>query len=165
MQSLRFKKETLSTLSIASICQTLRFIFNYLKHSGSAEIIRSLDAARIRQSKLAAIDLQLRELEASVTLDQTEREARILRLSVAHLAVTQLPWANGSGHPAGRGLAPPRPVPCLAHGVAADLRRHDGAEPVESVSWRNGMISSPVVYIREPPAPPDVRRWGGRHAA
>ena len=35
--------------------------------------------------------------------------------SPPHLAVTQLPLANGSGQSARRGLAPPRSVPCLAH--------------------------------------------------
>jgi hypothetical protein len=46
--------------------------------------------------------------------------------SPPHLAVTQLPSANGSGHPARRGLAPPRSLPCLAHDVDTGLRRHDG---------------------------------------
>ena len=35
--------------------------------------------------------------------------------SPPHLAVTQLPLANGSGQSARRGLTPPRSVPCLAH--------------------------------------------------
>jgi hypothetical protein len=35
--------------------------------------------------------------------------------SPPHLAMTQLPLANGSGQSARRGLAPPRSVPCLAH--------------------------------------------------
>src|ERR1035437_6910911 len=45
------------------------------------------------------------------------RQLRVLppASSPPHLAVTQLPLANGSGQPARRGLAPPRSAPCLAH--------------------------------------------------
>ena len=56
------------------------------------------------------------------------RQLRVLppASSPPHLAMTQLPLANGSGLPARIGLAPPRSVPCLAHVVDAGLRRHDG---------------------------------------
>src|ERR1035437_3045161 len=45
------------------------------------------------------------------------RQLRVLppASSPPHLAVTQLPLANGSGQPARTGLAPPRSAPCLAH--------------------------------------------------
>ena len=51
--------------------------------------------------------------------------------SPPHLAVTQLPLANGSGQSARRGLAPPRSVPCLAHrrGWPAFAGHDDGARP------------------------------------
>jgi len=55
--------------------------------------------------------------------------------SPPHLAVTQLPSANGSGHSARRGLPPPRSAPCPAH-VGFQSPQAFGGGPGGSASWR-----------------------------
>ena len=72
----------LSSAGIASICQTLRVIFNSLKHSGHVDVIQSRDSAAIRQTELAAIDSEVQAINRDGALGSKERDDRLLRLSV-----------------------------------------------------------------------------------
>jgi hypothetical protein len=94
--------------------------------------------------------------------------------SPPHLAVTQLPSANGSGHTARRGLSPPRSVPCPAHvdgcrTLARQFRKRVGARQARAVALVGGGDACPfdlhmllpvrAAILQLGPTHPEARSW------